>query len=283
MQNRIIKIFLRVIFLVAFAGSVFAQVNLALNKPCVASSIENVDLNAAAAFDGNSGTRWSSVFSDPQWIYVDLGATYAISRVVLNWETAFASGYSIQVSGNAGSWTTVYATSTGNGGIDDLAVSGSGRYLRLYGTARGTEWGYSLWEFEVYGGGSVTATPTAIPTATPATAAGNVALNRSAVSSSNENTDLTAGMAFDGNGNTRWASAYSDPQWIYVDLGTTYSISRVVLNWETAYGSAYSIQVSGNASAWTTVYSTSGGNGGIDDLTVNGSGRYVRMYGTTRG
>ncbi len=30
-------------------------------------------------------------------------------------------------------------------------LSGTGRYVRMYGTARGTVYGYSLWEFEVFG------------------------------------------------------------------------------------------------------------------------------------
>ena len=37
------------------------SLNIALNKPAVASSIENATNNAAAAFDGNSTTRWASV------------------------------------------------------------------------------------------------------------------------------------------------------------------------------------------------------------------------------
>ena len=48
--------------------------------------------------------------------------------------------------------TTIYGTTTGAGGIEDLTgLSGTGRYVRMYGTARGTTYGYSLWELEVYG------------------------------------------------------------------------------------------------------------------------------------
>ena len=81
---------------------------------------------------------------------MDLGATSSISQVLLNWETAYGKEYEIQVSGDGANWTTVYSTTTGDGGIDDLDVSGVGRYVRMYGTQRGTQWGYSLWEFEVY-------------------------------------------------------------------------------------------------------------------------------------
>ncbi len=127
--------------------------NLALNRPATASSVESgTTFTANLAVDGSTGTRWSSNYSDPQWLQVDLGAVYSINRVVLNWEAAYGTAYQIQVSNDASTWMTIYSTTTGNGGIDDLAgLSGSGRYIRVYGTTRATQWGYSLWEFEVYG------------------------------------------------------------------------------------------------------------------------------------
>ena len=40
----------------------------------------------------------------------------------------------------------------GNGGEDDnTGLTGSGRYVRIYGTTRATQWGYSLYTFQVYG------------------------------------------------------------------------------------------------------------------------------------
>jgi hypothetical protein len=124
---------------------------LSQNKPVTASSNENATLGPANAVDGNTGTRWSSGFSDPQWIQVDLGATHSICRVVLNWEAAYATAYQLQTSNDGTTWTTIYSTTTGDGGIDDLTVSGSGRFVRMYGTQRATPYGYSLWEFQVYG------------------------------------------------------------------------------------------------------------------------------------
>jgi hypothetical protein len=231
---------------------------------------------------------------------VDLGATFNISRVVLIWEAAYATAYQVQVSASAsGPWTNLFATTTGNGATDDLTgLSGAGRYVRMNGTARATQFGYSLWEFQVYGtGGTVnTNTPTRTSTAIGPTAtrtntplpAGcgttNVALNKTATSSSNENAGTTPNLAVDGNATgTRWSSAASDPQWIQIDLGSTLSICRVVLTWEAAYGTAYQIQVSNAATGpWTNIFSTTTGNGATDDLTVSGSGRYIRMNGTAR-
>jgi len=103
--------------------------------------------------DGNLGTRWSSAHQiDPQWIYVDLGSTQSIGHVTLRWEAAYGKSYQIQTSPDATTWTTIYSTTTGDGGVDDLTgLIGSGRYVRMNGTVRAlTLYGYSLWEFEVY-------------------------------------------------------------------------------------------------------------------------------------
>lgn len=125
--------------------------NLALGRPVSASSTESGTFGAGLGVDGNAGTRWSSAFSDPQWLSVDLGSTHSISRVVLRWEAAHARDYQIQTSSDGVNWTSIFSTTIGAGGVVDLVVSGTGRYVRMNGTARATPWGYSLWEFEVYG------------------------------------------------------------------------------------------------------------------------------------
>ncbi|MEZ0109886.1 hypothetical protein ABH920_003900 [Catenulispora sp. EB89] len=127
--------------------------DLALGKPTTASSAQSGGNYAAnLATDGNPNTRWSSTFSDPQWLQVDLGATHSITEVKLAWEAAYAQAFQLQTSTDGSTWTTIYSTTTGSGGTQDLTgLSGSGRYIRMYGTARGSGYGYSLWSFEVYG------------------------------------------------------------------------------------------------------------------------------------
>lgn len=129
---------------------------LSQGRPATASSTESGSFPASAAVDGDTGTRWSSAFADPQWLRVDLGSTQQLTRVSLNWEAAYATGYQIQTSTDANSWTTVYSTTTSTGGTQNINITGSGRYVRVYGTARATPYGYSLWEFQVYGPGSTT-------------------------------------------------------------------------------------------------------------------------------
>ncbi|MEV5750736.1 beta-1,3-glucanase family protein [Actinoallomurus sp. NPDC052308] len=134
--------------------------NVALNRPATASSTENSGTPATAAVDGNTGTRWSSAFSDPQWLQIDLGSSQQICQVTLTWEAAYGKAFQIQVSDNpSAGWTTIYSTTTGTGGTQTLSVTGTGRYIRMYGTARGTQYGYSLWEFAVYSGSTTTPPP----------------------------------------------------------------------------------------------------------------------------
>jgi hypothetical protein len=127
--------------------------NLALSKTATSSSNENSSLGPANAVDGNTSTRWSSAFSDPQWLRVDLGSSMAVKKVVLRWESAYAKSFQIQVSNNGTSWTTIYTTTAGTGGTQTLTgLNGTGRYVRMYGTQRATQYGYSLYEMEVYSG-----------------------------------------------------------------------------------------------------------------------------------
>lgn len=126
--------------------------SLAQGKPAVASSVERAGYEADKAVDGNKTTAWSSQYSDPQWLYVDLGSSLSIGKVVLDWETAYAKAYEIQVSNDATTWTTKYSTANGAGGTEtiNLPAGTKGRYIRVYSTQRATKWGNCLWEFGVY-------------------------------------------------------------------------------------------------------------------------------------
>lgn len=136
-------------------SSTSGNANLALNKQVTVSTTEIPETPGSAAVDGNLATRWSSQFADPQWIYVDLGATYTINRVKITWEDALGRDYLIQASTNTSSWTTLRTVTSNTTLVNDhTGLSGSGRYIRIYGTTRGTPYGYSIYELEVYGTGS---------------------------------------------------------------------------------------------------------------------------------
>ncbi|MFC3990372.1 discoidin domain-containing protein [Actinoplanes siamensis] len=142
-----------------------ADLPLSQGKAATASSAESAAFPPSAAVDGDAGTRWSSTFADPQWLQVDLGSAQSISQVVLNWEGAYASAFTIQTSPNGTTWTDITPVTTGKAGVQTLNVTGSGRYVRMNGTTRATPYGYSLWEFQVFGGGAnPSPTTPALPT-----------------------------------------------------------------------------------------------------------------------
>ncbi len=128
--------------------------NLARGRSVQVSSVEGGSLSYAGsrAVDGNYGTRWSSAFSDPQWITVDLGAVYHLSQLVLRWEYAFAAQYMLRgtVDTSTG-WTLIKYQAAGQGGTEAIAADLDVRFIQMYGIKRATPYGYSLYEFEAYG------------------------------------------------------------------------------------------------------------------------------------
>ena len=124
--------------------------DLALGGVATASSLERSDLSARNAVDGDPATRWSSGFSDPQWLRVDLGGRWQLSEIRLGWENAHATAYRLEVSTDGTTWRPVYRTTNGQGGevVVELAKVPA-RYVRMYGTQRSTAYGYSLLELEV--------------------------------------------------------------------------------------------------------------------------------------
>ena len=128
------------------AGS---AINLALNKFTATSEAAIQD--SRNAVDGKAGTRWESPYSDLQWISVDLGKTVSISRVLLNWENAFAKEYSVEVSKDGVNWETVYSTTNGKEGVENIVFNSTeARFVKVNCTKRNTKYGYSLWDLEVY-------------------------------------------------------------------------------------------------------------------------------------
>ncbi|MER6850690.1 discoidin domain-containing protein [Streptomyces flaveolus] len=251
-----------------------ADTPLSQGRTVTASSTENAGTAPGNAVDGDSGTRWSSAASDAQWLQVDLGATASVTRVVLQWEAAYGKDYRIQLSPDGNTWTDAKTVTGGDGGTDTLDVSGQGRYVRMQGVHRATPWGYSLWEFQVFG--------TTGGTAPGSCGTDNAARDKPASASSVENAGTPASAAFDGDAGTRWSSQASDPQWVQVDLGSVRDLCKVDLNWEAAYAKEFRIEASSDGQSWQTLKSVTGATGGKASYDVSGSGRYVRVRGTVR-
>ncbi|MGI4970191.1 MAG: discoidin domain-containing protein [Janthinobacterium lividum] len=250
--------------------------NIALGKASIASSVVQA---ASNAFDGNTNSRWESSSSDPQYIIVDLGSVQDIARIRLKWETALGKNFTLDISsvtaapGDAnwtnvvnGSWITVENITGNTATANEYTFRQTGRYVRMYGTARGTGYGYSLYEFEVY---AYNPNP-------------NLALGKIATGASTDR--QAAANAFDEDGTTRWESASSDPQTISVDLGSVQTIDDIRLTWEAALGKDFTLDVSNDGTTWQTIVLVTGNTSTSNEYAnLGASGRYVRMSGTARG
>ncbi|RYE16812.1 MAG: beta-mannosidase, partial [Sphingobacteriales bacterium] len=131
----------------------FAQnsANLALGKKAYASTSDQG--SALLVTDGRGDTRWASLQNDREWIYIDLEKEETINGVGITWEEAYARGFRIEVSNDAKTWDEVYSTGEGSGGVQKISFDEvKARYVRMAGVLRASGWGYSIWEFEVYGG-----------------------------------------------------------------------------------------------------------------------------------
>jgi fibro-slime domain-containing protein len=195
------------------------------------------------------------------------------------WEAGNAKDYTIAGSTDAATWTTL-ATKTGmpTGARTDSigGLSGSYQYIRMNGTARNTIYGYSIYEFDVYGstpgggGGGGGSSDTLWPL----------------VSATASSVVQAAANAKDKNTGTRWETASSDPQWIYVATDSNRSVDIVVLDWESASAANYTIQGSTDAAAWTTLATKTGMTSvqhRIDSISgLSGTYKYIRMNGTAR-
>ncbi len=255
---------------------------LSQNRTTYASS-NNGGNTSDKVVDGDNTSRWESEWKkDDEWLYVDLGASASITEVKINWENAYAKDYTIEVSDDEVTWSDpIYTETDGKGGNEDIPVSGKGRYVRLHFSKRSQEaYGYSIYEFQVYGTGGIN-TPPSAPLGE------NIALNKTATASSvDQEWYITPGQAdaknaFDGDMNTHWGSTLEDNQWIYVDLGSQHTIGRVILDWDSPARS-YDLEVSDDAQNWTKVYRQLNCRGGEESIPLYAAGRYVRMNGMTR-
>ena len=125
-------------------------INLALNKQVSVSSAIGGNV-ATSVNDGDPSTRWESSHEDDEWVLIDLGANYELTRVVLDWEGAHSKSYIIEVSVDGVSFASAYANANSSGGDQSIDLSATGRYLRLHCVERATAWGNSLFEIEAYG------------------------------------------------------------------------------------------------------------------------------------
>lgn len=129
--------------------------------------------------------------------------------------------------------------------------------------------------------------------ANPAVAAeaANLALNKPAVADSQEANSVRAALAVDGSDSTRWGSdkdSAGGAHWIYVDLGSTKTVKKATIKWESYKATGYKIQYAtgntapaANSADWKDVHTSSNRPASLTDEITFGtpvSGRFFRLY-----
>lgn len=137
------------------------DVNFALASNGATATASSGD--ATLAIDGNLGTRWESAQEDPQTWTLDLGQERIFNTFEIVWEGAYGKTFTVSTSSDNKTWTPAWTVEgqtlagfpyTQTQTIDKTTA----RYIKFHGTARGTGYGYSFWEFRVYLAGTSTLT-----------------------------------------------------------------------------------------------------------------------------
>ncbi len=249
-----------------------------------ASSEESDSLKAGNVNDGDASTRWSSKWADGEWVQLDLGASYTVATIGIKWEAAYARQYSIQYSMDGVNFTT--ASSSGSASYSsettNYIYNKTARYIRIVCDKRATSYGVSIYEISVLAKKNAEETTTVAPTTTSQKVVGDISTGKSSVTaSSQENDSLVAGNVADGNTATRWSSAWTDNEWIQLDLGSVKYVEYVKLQWEAARAATYVIEYSTDGVNWSTT-STLTCSGDIESKYINANARYIKMRGITR-
>lgn len=237
----------RILFFAALAvlpaGYAEELPNYALNCEAFASSLESARYPAEYAADGIPGTRWSSSRTDDEWITLDLGQQRRIGRIVLNWERSAGHCYAVQVSADNEHYEDVYEETDGKQGefrVIDFRPR-EARYVRIDCRERTTEYGFSLWEVEVY------------------PPVRNLAY-RCRMSASAALPDNPASAVVSGASGVGWrAPAGAKGQWIQLDLGTVRTIGRLVLDWGNIGAMKYTVELSDDGRRYTPVHNREDG------------------------
>ncbi|EAR10101.1 discoidin domain-containing protein [Reinekea blandensis] len=223
--------------------------------------------------DTDPATRWESAFDvATAEVVLDFGHAMSLSHSELHWEAANAAEYRVQGSADGQTWTTLYTHRDGAFGArtDAFPLSGQYRYLKLSNDQRsdGNLWGYSVYEWEVYGEPADGSTPDPVEAPLMFTSA-------------SASTSLqTADFAIDNNGGTRWESTHqNDGQWFQVDLGAVKTLMSLSIDWEAANAAQYEVLVSTDGVNWNLSALKNGGQFGnrSDQFKLDEQARYVRL------
>ena len=231
---------LTILLFTAVTGALFAveYQNYARNCPTRRSSVEYPQYESCFAVDGIASTRWSSGRTDSEWLTVDLGQVRLVGRIVLNWERSAPLWYVVQISTDDEHYTDVFEQTEGTQGAFDVIDirPQEARFIRIDCRERTTNYGFSLYEVEVYP-----------PVKSPA-------YRCKAWASASRMPEGAPEYATDGSPRTAWRAPGDKAQWIQFNLGKIRQINQLEIDWADAAPKNFTIQLSEDGKRFFDAY-----------------------------
>ncbi len=202
------------------------------NSYILTASAQQDEFTPDKAMDQNIRTRWSSPFSDPQWIMIDMKKNEEIAGLVIYWETAFAESYDILVSQDSQKWETVYSIERSDGNSDIIYFKPKlARYIKVFCKVRATAWGDSILEMEI------------------------IKKNKFPLLTASSSPDSINNI-LDSDLNTIWTSDKKKEQNIIFDLKKEMRLGGLTINWAGTPPTQRTLYYSRNNKDWKALYSS---------------------------
>ena len=122
-------------------------------KAIEGSSVQNSIGNIV---DNNTSSSWQASSTKDEYVIIDLGDVYLIDGLSIIWEVANAKDYDVKISKENSGWDSikpVYQFKDGLSGnrTDELRFNtAEGRYIKLELKTGTTQWGFRIYELDVY-------------------------------------------------------------------------------------------------------------------------------------
>ena len=238
--------------------------NYARDCATLRSSVEQPKYESCFAVDGIASTRWSSGRGDDQWLTLDLGQVRRIGRIVLNWERSAPLWYAIQLSTDDEHYKEVFEQTEGTQGAYDVVdfAPQEARFIRIDCRERTTQYGFSLYEVEVYP-----------PVKSPA-------YRCKAWAGASQMPDGAPEYATDGSHRTAWRAPGGKAQWIQFNLGRIRRIARLQIDWGDGAPKSFTVQLSEDGKRFFDAYAATDRPPRSEEtiqLTAPRRARYIKL------